>query len=215
MKLPPEEPALGPWEVVPLETFMTALRRELPTHSGRPSVVAIDGRSGNGKSTLAGILQQMILGSAMLHTDDIPSMFDWTEMLLENILEPARAGRAVRYRPQAWDDWGRKRGSAIEVPRDCPMLILEGVGAARRELMHLLDAVIWVQADVERAQARGIARDGGDAGARALWDTWNAQEFPFLAEQRPWERANLVVSGTPDIEYDAAREIVVAARSLY
>lgn len=94
------------------------------------------------------------------------------------------------------------------------MLILEGVGAARRELMHLIDVVVWVQADVQRAQARGVARDGGDAGARALWDTWNAQEFPFQAEQRPWERATFAVCGTPDIAYDSVAEIVIATETL-
>lgn len=231
MVLPPEEPDFGPWEVISLQTFTESLQRALPKDSRRPNVVAIDGRGGSGKSTLAALLQQAVPGSALIHTDDVPSsgnwhekdavftpdthpsLFDWTDALLENVLEPAHAGKAVRYRPQAWDDWGRERESAVEVPLGCPVLIVEGVGAARSELTHLTDVVIWVQADVERAQARGIARDGGGAGAIALWDTWNAQEFPFQAEQRPWERADFVICGTPTIEHDAASEVVVAVPS--
>lgn len=90
------------------------------------------------------------------------------------------------------------------------MLILEGVGAARRELMHAVDAVVWVQSDMEQARTQGIARDGGDAEAAAFWETWMAEEFPFLADQRPWERANAVVSGTPERAHDPTSEVVVA-----
>lgn len=90
------------------------------------------------------------------------------------------------------------------------MLLLEGVGAARRELTHMLDAVIRVQSDIEKARIRGVARDGGDAAATAFWDEWMAQEFPFVADQRPWERANFVVSGTPKLNHNTTSEVVFA-----
>lgn len=60
------------------------------------------------------------------------------------------------------------------------MLILEGVGAARWELTYALDAVVWVQSDIEQAKTRGIARDGGDAEAAAFWERWMAEEFPYF-----------------------------------
>lgn len=194
--------------------------------------MAIDGRSASGKTTLATLLSGAVPGSAVVHTDDIPSsgnwpgrdaysspdtgratqrsFYDWTERLLENVLEPARAGQAVRYRPPAWEDWFREEG-AIEVPLGCPMLLLEGVGAARRELMHVLDVAVWVQSDIEQAKTRGIARDGGDAEAAAFWERWMAEEFPFLADQRPWDRVNVIVSGTPELGHDPASQVVVAA----
>jgi hypothetical protein len=37
-----------------------------------------------------------------------------------------------------------------------------------------------------------------------------AEEEPFLAGQRPWERADLVVAGTPQIPFDPLTELVVA-----
>jgi hypothetical protein len=37
-----------------------------------------------------------------------------------------------------------------------------------------------------------------------------AEEVPFLAGQRPWERANLIVCSTPEIPFDPITEIVVA-----
>ncbi len=64
------------------------------------------------------------------------------------------------------------------------MVILEGVGAARRELTRVTDVAVWVQADTALARTRGIARDGGDA-AIAFWDEWMTAELVFQADQRP------------------------------
>jgi hypothetical protein len=36
-----------------------------------------------------------------------------------------------------------------------------------------------------------------------------AEEVPFLSLQRPWERADLVACGTPEISFDPAAELVV------
>ncbi len=83
------------------------------------------------------------------------------------------------------------------------LLIVEGVGAGRRELTTLLDAVVWVQSDYEEAERRGIARDvaqgvnGDQEETVAFWHEWMAEELDFLARQRPWERACAVVAGTP------------------
>jgi hypothetical protein len=79
------------------------------------------------------------------------------------------------------------------------------VGASQRELAGLVDATIWVQSDFAEAEQRGIARDiaQGVNGDReqtiAFWHEWTAEELRFLEEQRPWERACLVVAGTAPI----------------
>lgn len=211
MDLPLEEPHFGPWEVVPL--LEVARRVERPRGVG-PSVVAIDGRSASGKTTLATHLARVLPGSTVLHTDDIAwhhSFFDWSEVLLENVLEPARAGREVVYRPAAWQDRGRE--GAITVPRGSTVVILEGVGAARRELMPVTDSVVWVQSDMAASRTRGLERDGGDAAAEAFWDEWMAAELPFQAEQRPWERADLIVCGTPELAHDPEAEALVSRSS--
>ena len=62
------------------------------------------------------------------------------------------------------------------------------------------------------ANRRGIARDGGGHAATDFWWEWDAEEQPFLAEDRPWERADIVACGTPalaGVEYDAANELIV------
>ena len=229
--LPPEEPPVTRWTVLPIEEVVRLLGASSQSARG-PNIVAIDGRSGSGKSSLASVLHRAIPHAAVVHLDDVPSSaswrggeaqktiltdpvpegcsyFDWTERLLENIVLPYRAGQPVHYRPEAWDDWRRPEG-ATNVPAGCSTLILEGVGAGRRELTHVVDVSIWIQADFEEARRRGIARDGGGAESARLWDRFEAQELPFLAEQAPWERAKLIVAGTPELAYDPASQLVVA-----
>lgn len=217
LRLPPEEPSFGPWEVRPIPAFVQSIRAEFPKNMEGPGIVAIDGRSAGGKTTLATLVSQAIPNATVVHTDDIAwhhSFFDWTDLLLSAVLEPVRAGRSVAYRPSAWEERGRE--GTIEVPLGCSMVILEGVGAGRRELMHAVDAVIWVQSDLEKTKLRGLARDiaetGDAAAATVFWDEWMSAELIFQAEQRPWERADFVVSGTPDLEHNPASEVVVTQK---
>jgi hypothetical protein len=37
-----------------------------------------------------------------------------------------------------------------------------------------------------------------------------AEEIPFNTAQRTWERADIIVCGTPEIPYDPSTEIVIA-----
>jgi hypothetical protein len=150
----------------------------------------------------------------VVHTDDIAwwhSRFGWADLLIEGVLEPVRAGRAVAFRPPRWEDRGRL--GAIEVPDGCSLLIVEGVGAARRASAHLIDVAIWVQADETETERRNLARVGQPGGSATVQDyrDWMAEEVPFLAGQRPWERVDLVICGSPQIAFDPATELVVAA----
>lgn len=90
------------------------------------------------------------------------------------------------------------------------IVFIEGVGAGRRELADLVDVVVWVQSDYDEAERRGILRDGGDSAAASFWDEWISAERPFLTEQRPWERAQVILSGTSDAPHDPQRDLVVA-----
>jgi len=178
-----------------------------------PLALAVDGRSSSGKATLAARLQDVAEGPAVVHTDDIAwrhSRFGWARRPGGGILTPARAGRPVSCRPPRWDE--RQRPGAIEVPADCPLLVTEGAGAARRETAHLAGAAIWVQADEHEAERRNLARagqPGGPPAVRHLRDRM-AGEMPFPASRRPWESAGLIVCGTPQIPFARATQLVVA-----
>lgn len=176
-------------------------------------VLAVDGRSNAGKTTLAARICRDAPGSAVVHTDDIAwnhSRFGWADLLIEGILEPVHQGREVSYRPPRWAEHGRE--GTIEVSADCPLLVIEGDGAGRKEVTHLLDALIWVQSDEREAEQRVLARIGKPAEAPTLWHhrEWMAEERPFNTAQRTWERADVIVCGTPQIPSDPVTEIVLA-----
>ncbi len=71
MTLGPDEPAAGLWRAVALEELVACIRRAAGAPRGRPAVVAIDGRGGAGKSTLAQRLHVAVTPSAVVHTDDV------------------------------------------------------------------------------------------------------------------------------------------------
>ena len=199
MELPDGEPDCGPWRPVAPADVYAAL--------GRPRVLAVDGRSGSGKSTLVARLAATVPDTAVVHTDDVAwhhDFFDWADLLLDGVLVPWRAGRDVAYRPPPWEV--RSRPGAITVPSGAPLLVVEGVGAGRRAFAPYLDALVWVQTDRAVATRRGLERDGGDV---AFWDEWEARERPFLAADRPWDRAALVVNGQ-----DVRNELVEVGRGV-
>jgi hypothetical protein len=104
LQLAPEEPEAGPWRAELLSTLVEAITRREPGNATprRPVVLAVDGRSNAGKTTLAARICRAVPRSAVVHTDDIGwehSRFGWADLLIEGILAPVHQGRAVRYRP--------------------------------------------------------------------------------------------------------------------
>jgi hypothetical protein len=222
LQLAPEEPEAGPWRAELLSAVAAAVTRQ-EHDSGRPAVLAVDGRSNNGKTTVAALICDMVTGAVVIHTDDIAfehSRFGWDDLLIDGILVPVHQGQAVSYRPPKWNEHGRD--GSLDVPAGCPLLIIEGDGAGRREVAHLIDTLIWVQADEREAARRSAARlanpPAADLANQAAdgrpfdEDGWMAEEIPFNADQRTWERADIIVCGTPEIPYDPSTEIVIAAR---
>jgi len=183
----------------------------------RPRIIAVDGRGGSGKTALAERLCGAMAGAAVVHSDDVAwahSCFGWDDLMVDGVLEPLRAGRGVRYQPPAWRAHGRD--GRIEVPAEARTVIIEGVGASRRALAPLVDVAVWVQSDFAEARRRGVRRDmhthGRDEGAALrAWDEWEAEEVPFLLEDRPWERAHFVVATASSLPHDPGTEVMVAS----
>ena len=216
LQLAAGEPEAGPWRAELLSTLIEAMTRRGPGNAApsRPVVLAVDGRSNAGKTTLAARISRAVPGSAVVHTDEIAwrhSRFGWADLLIGGILEPARQGRAVSYRPPRWAEHDRE--GSIEVPAGCPLLVIEGDGAGRQEVTDLIDALIWVQADEREAERRVLARIGKPGEAPTNWHhrEWMAEEIPFNTAQRTWERADAIVCGTPQIPCDPVTEVVVAS----
>jgi hypothetical protein len=78
--LHPGETPAGDWRPMPVPEVIRRLTGASPGVTGRPRVIAIDGRGGAGKTTLADRLRTAVPGSAIVHTDDVAwhhAYFDW------------------------------------------------------------------------------------------------------------------------------------------
>jgi len=175
-----------------------------------PLVVALDGRSGTGKSTLAAALA-LETEASLVHIDDFyspvlaqlspeerakltdaevtESVFDWRRLRTE-ALEPLVASRPAIFRPY---DWERNDGSLAAVQRIGPggLVVLEGVYTARPELSDLVDLAVQVAVDPPVRWARLAARPDDPSWTRF----WERGEDYYFRVVRPSEGFDLQVSG--------------------
>ena len=129
--------------------------------------------------------------------DDFLAWDDLTEFwprLEAQALLPWFEGRSARYQARDWerDPYGRGLGPWKELPFS-PLMILEGVGAARKELRGRLAYAIWIETPPIVCLQRGIARDGVEQ--TRLWMDWQARETAFFEADPVRRHAHLVVDG--------------------
>ena len=154
-------------------------------------MVAIDGRSGAGKTRLAAELSPE-LGAAVVSLEDLYGGWDGLErgigMLVSEVLEPLAAGRAVRVPRYDWVARAWAEPAVLEPPE---VLIVEGAGAGARRAAAFESLVVWLEAPTAVRKQRALDRDGETFAPH--WDQWAAQEDAMLARERTPERADLVL----------------------
>ncbi|MFD1213660.1 uridine kinase, partial [Arthrobacter sp. GCM10027362] len=152
--------------------------------AAKPFVIAVDGRSGAGKTTLAVELAALLRAHrsvSLFHLEDIypgwGGLADGQRRYRETVLKPLAAGR-----PAAWTSWDWQQGAdgSARTTEPAEVVLLEGVGAAHADARDFLDAVVWIEAGSAERRRRALARDG--AGYEPYWDLWAAQEDAWLAE---------------------------------
>jgi uridine kinase len=171
-----------------------------------PVVVALDGCSAAGKSSLAEPLAT-ILHAAVLHCDDfyrdmretdrvaltaregIDRYFDW-ERLRDEALVPLSAGRPATF---CCFDWAAGSGRTGPTTVDArSVLIVEGVYSARPEFEQFLHLKVLVEALPSVRKARQRLRHGPHE-----WEgRWDAAERIYFNSIRPRASFDRVVSGS-------------------
>ena len=175
--------------------------------AARPLVIAPDGPSAAGTTTLAAELGLRLAASVVTGDDfyrDIPEehrwaltaaegveeYFDW-QRLRHEALEPLRAGRRAQYHPFSWLPEGGLGDQMVTV-QPTPVIVLEGVYTGRPQLRDLVDLAVLVETDAEERQRRLTARGHGND---AWWPRWGAAEDRYYAAICPRDVFDLVVAG--------------------
>lgn len=155
-------------------------------------VVAIDGPSGAGKTTLADALAER-LGCPVVHLDELypgwSGLAAGIDRLDAEVLAPLAAGEPARYR--VWD-WLADAPGAERVVIPPAVLVVEGCGASVGAAGERAALRVWLDAPADVRRARGLARDG--AAYAPFWDAWAAQEDAVFAADATRARADLIVS---------------------
>ena len=159
--------------------------------AGPTRVVAVDGRSGAGKTSLAAVLRTA-LGAPVVALEDLYGGWDGLEcgidLLVSAVLEPLAAGRAARVPRYDWiaSDWGEPW--TLESPE---VLIVEGVGAGARRAAAYESVLIWMEEPAPVRKKRALDRDGDTFSPH--WDAWAAQEDAMLSRERTPDRADILI----------------------
>lgn len=191
VQLLPGEPRVQRWRSETWAGLATRLVSHTRPPVPRPVIVGIDGRSGSGTSTVAERLAEQVTGAVVVDIDVVATPevpWEWDGVLAAHLLLPVRAGGGVRM--------DLPRGG-LEVPAGTPLLVLGGAGCTRVSLTSLVDWTIWVQADAGEIDRRRHEHHGS---AAATWGQPDPDaEWSRLLRDRPWDRAHVLVSGTPDL----------------
>ena len=158
--------------------------------AGRTRVVAVDGRSGSGKTSLATALQAARSSAPVVALEDLYGGWDGLErgidLLVSAVLEPLAAGRTARVPRYDWIAAGWDAPWTLEPPE---VLIVEGVGAGARRAAAYESVLVWMEEPAPVRKKRALDRDGETFAP--YWDAWAAQEDAMLARERTPERADL------------------------
>ncbi|MBP2268800.1 anthranilate synthase component 1/para-aminobenzoate synthetase [Pseudarthrobacter sp. PvP004] len=165
-----------------------------------PVIIAVDGRSGAGKTTLAVELAARLRQHhkvSLFHLEDIypgwNGLMPGIERYVATVLAPLSDGLAAEW--TSWD-WEKHYDGGLNVTLPAEIVIVEGVGAAADAARPMLDAVVWVEASGDERRRRALTRDGSTY--EPYWDSWAAQEDEWLSTDQVISAADIHVKNLAD-----------------
>lgn len=189
-------------EYVLLLPFLTELDKRMKKQN---TIVAIDGRSASGKTTLSRLLEK-IYDCTVFHMDDfflqphqrtsqrlaeVGGNFD-RERFLEEVLLPLTAGKTVRYKRFDCSTISLKKEKLI-TPK--PPVIIEGVYSMHPELSKYYDLSLFLDISPE-VQRKRILRRNSPQMAERFFTTWIPMENRYFEETGVPKRCDMRLTVT-------------------
>jgi uridine kinase len=179
------------------------LLAKIDTHLAKGNLcLAVEGGSASGKTTLADMLHK-IYGCAVIHTDDFflqphqrtAERYSQAggnldrERLLEEVLAPLAAGKAVRYR--RFDCGTMTLGHWEDLP-DTPLTVIEGAYSMHPALADFYDLSVFLEVSKEM-QERRLAQRNSPAMAQRYLNEWIPMEKRYFDVYDIKRRCDLVL----------------------
>jgi uridine kinase len=192
-----------------LNSSIKARILEIQEHVPR-FIIAIDGRGGAGKSSLARAIVSSLPGAAHFEYDWFhlpqaeiigPERYDYSRLERE-VLAPFKAGQrdfeVARY------NWGylagKPDGFGSEPARflGVDVIVLEGCRVLHPALLQSFDLTIWLDTDADEALKRGMRRDIEEYGldperVKEAWTEWSRWEREALMLEDRRSLAHIIV----------------------
>src|SRR5579872_5791845 len=160
----------GPPEIDQVVRLAGRLALSRAPAAGTTRVVAVDGRSGSGKTSLATALAAA-LGAPVVSLEYLYGGWDGLErgigMLVSEVLEPIAHGRPARVPRYDWIAAAWDTPWTLEPPG---VLVVEGAGAGARRAAAYASALVWMEAPASVRKKRALERDGETFAPH--WDSW-------------------------------------------
>lgn len=157
---------------------------------GMPVVIAVDGRSGSGKTRFAEALRHTLGDAVVVHLDDIYPGWDGLaatpQLVTDQVLVPLRRGEPASYRRFDWDR--SEFGDFVEVPPG-RFVIVEGAGSSVGPARPYVDVRVWLDAAEAIRKQRALTRDGETYAPH--WKRWADQERAVFRADRTRHHAQL------------------------
>lgn len=160
---------------------------------GCPAVLAVDGRCGSGKTSLAALLRE-VFGCAVFHVDDffLPMELRTPERLAEpggnidrgrllrEVLAPLRAGEKIRYRP-----YSCLEGKLLPPVEERPgaLAVVEGTYALHPDFLDFYGLKVFLTCSPAAQQRRIFLRNGGE-WLHDFLETWIPAEERYFESMR-------------------------------
>ena len=173
--------------------------------NGKFYTIAIDGRGGSGKTTLAKYMETFLPGFVFLNGDDYFEPANdgvaWgafnEERFYSDVIRPIQTGvKNFIMHPYDWH--------AIPHMRDISINISKGICLERSfsfEFKVDWDYKIWVETPKSICLERGLVREHmSKEKSLKAWLVWQVREDIYINENRPQKTANVIIDGAKPFE---------------